>query len=53
MEERQNEECTSVASYLAESSPSSDPKDNDHVFRKGCMGKFGDKLSMYGQSQYC
>ena len=49
MEERQEEECTIIASYLAGSGPGSVPKDNDHVFSKGSVGKFGGNLSRYGQ----
>ena len=52
MEERQKEECTSVASYPAGSGPNSFLEDCDHVFSKRIMGNFGDKLSRYGQIQY-
>ena len=52
-EERQVEECTSIASYPAGSGPSSVPEDNDNFFGKGSMGNFCDKLLRYGQSQYC
>ena len=53
MEEREKEECTSVASYPTESGPSSAPEDYDHILNNGSMEKFGDKLSRYGQIQYC
>ena len=52
MEERQEEECTSIAAYPVGSGPSNVPEDYDHVFNKSSMGYFGDKLYRYDQSQY-
>ena len=49
MEERQAEECISVASFLEGSGPSSVTEDYDHVFNKKSMGNFGNKLSRYGK----
>ena len=53
MEERQEEECTSIAVYPIGSGPSIIPKDYDRVFNKSSMEYFGEKLYRYGQSQYC